>query len=244
MGPRGLVEFARGIARLIYPNACLICDGPEAATSGFRHGLCIQCQRAVTDDPREACVRCAATIGPHTAAADGCAACRAHGFRFARTLRLGEFDGRLRDAILRMKSPRGEALAERMGEVAAERHASQLADTDVVVPVPLHWRRRWARGYNQAAAVAREVAAALHRPLAGRWLRRVRAASQTEQPSASARRENIRGAFAVSRDASLGGRRVLVVDDVMTTGATAAEAARELLDGGAASVTVLVLARA
>jgi ComF family protein len=238
-----LVEFARGVARLIYPNACLLCAAPEVDASEFRHGLCFECHRAVTDDPAEVCPRCAATVGPHTPVSDGCAACRDAGFRFDRTLRLGAYDGRLRDAILRMKHSAGEGLAEVMGRVAAERFGSQLAGLDVVVPVPLHWRRRWARGYNQAAAVARELADVLNLPFADR-LRRVKWAEQTAQPSASARRENIRGAFSVARNASFVAARVLVVDDVMTTGATVGEAARELLNAGAESVAVLVLARA
>ena len=66
MASRGLFEFARGVAQLIYPNACLLCGSPEADRGGFRHGLCIECQRAVTDDPLDTCPRCAATVGPHT----------------------------------------------------------------------------------------------------------------------------------------------------------------------------------
>lgn len=243
MGLRGWFDFARDFARLIYPNACLLCDAPEAVPNGSRHGLCFECHRAVTDDARDTCPRCAATVGPHTDVSGGCVACRSAGFRFARTLRLGEYDGRLRDAVRRVKEPSGEPLAEMLGRVAAERFGSSLADIDVVVPVPLHLWRRWARGFNQAAAVAREVAAALALPLADR-LRRVKWTDQTAQPSASARRDHIRGAFTAGRNASFAGRRVLLVDDVMTTGATAGEAARVLLDAGAESVTVLVLARA
>jgi ComF family protein len=241
-GSRGLAEFARGVAQLVYPNACLVCDAPEPAAP-FRHGLCGGCHAAVTADPFETCPRCAATVGPHTDTAARCVACRDRGFAFDRAVRLGPYDGRLRDAVLRMKSSAGEGLAEMMGRVAAETHGAKLAACRVVVPVPLHWWRRWRRGYNQAAAVAREVAAALGLPCEPGWLRRVRPVAQHAQPSVTARRENVKGAFAVSSHASLAGRRVLLVDDVLTTGATAGEAARELLRGGADGVTVLVLAR-
>ena len=245
MGPRGLFEFARGIAQLIYPNACLLCGEPEADPGGFRHGLCSTCQRAVTDDPSETCPRCAATVGPHTDVSNGCAACRDQSFRFAQTFRLGAYDGALREAVLRMKSAPGEGLAEMMGRVAADRLAAKLATAmvGVVVPVPLHWWRRWTRGYNQSAAVGREVAAALNLPFEERWLRRTKWTPQAAQPSATARRENIRGAFAVTSRASFAGARVLLVDDVMTTGSTAGEAAREMHNAGADHVAVLVLAR-
>lgn len=243
MGSRGLFEFARGVAQLVYPNACLLCAAPEADASGFRHGLCSECQRGVADDPFGTCPRCAATVGPHTDTSAGCVACRDQSFAFDRTFRLGPYDGRLRDAVLKMKSSGGEGLAEMMGRVAAEKHGSHLAGSHAVVPVPLHWWRRWRRGYNQSAAVARELAAVLNVPCETGWLRRVTAGVQHAQPSATARRENIKGAFAAGSRASPAGKSVLLVDDVMTTGATVGEAARELHRAGATKVTVLVLAR-
>jgi len=133
-----------------------------------------------------------------------------------------------------------------LGRIQAERKADvlQAAGVQAVVPVPLHWRRRWARGYNQAEAVARELATSLGVPLGAGWLRRVKPASQHAQPSASAREANIRGAFRCRPRASLTGRTVLLVDDVMTTGSTVGEAARMLRQAGAGRVVVAVLARA
>jgi ComF family protein len=242
---RGLTELARGIAQLIYPNACLICDTPEPENTPFRHGLCSQCERAVRDDPSATCPRCAKTVGAHTDLSSGCAMCRDESFGFDQVIRLGLYEGRLRDAVLRMKHSSGEPLADMLGRVAAEVKAPALKALGVqaVVPVPLHWRRRWWRGYNQAAAVAREVAVALGLPFDPRWLRRVKSTPQQVQPSATARRENVRGAFRAKTRASLGGRTVLLVDDVMTTGSTASEAARTLKAAGAGQVVTLVLAR-
>jgi ComF family protein len=143
-----------------------------------------------------------------------------------------------------MKSGTGEGLAEMMGRVFWEAACARLrsAGVDVVVPIPLHWRRYWSRGYNQAAAVGREVAGGLG-VMFGSLLRRVRHTPQQVQPSAAARRENVRGAFRVRRGASLSGRSVLLVDDVMTTGSTVREAARTLREGGAIRVVVAILAR-
>jgi ComF family protein len=132
-----------------------------------------------------------------------------------------------------------------LGRTFAEERGASLKGRDihVVVAVPLHWKRRWLRGFNQAEHVARQVAASLDVPLI-RALRRIKPAPQHAQPSATARQENIRGAFAASPRASLSGKTVLLVDDVMTTGATAAEASRILRLAGAARVIVAVLARA
>src|SRR5262249_59876855 len=115
---------------------------------------------------------------------------------------------------------------------------------DVVVPVPLHWTRYWWRGYNQCAAVARGVARKVGLPLQTRWLSRPRYTQSQTSLSGSARRNNLKDAFRVRRDVALAGRRVLLIDDVLTTGATAHEAARALKSAGAAQVVVGVLARA
>ncbi len=132
-----------------------------------------------------------------------------------------------------------------MGWVVRETFITRMTGEGIslVVPVPLHWRRRWNRGYNQAAALARELAAGLRVRFAPDLLWRVRNTPQQAQPTASARRENVKGAFAVKSGAKLTGETVLLVDDVMTTGSTAGEAARTLRAAGAARVVVGVLAR-
>lgn len=242
MSLRRLSDLAGGLLDLLYPNACLLCDipGPD------RHGLCSLCLAAVTTDPHPSCPRCAATVGPHADLSDGCPACRGRAFAFSAAVRLGPYDGRLRDAVLRQKVLAGEGLAERMGAVLAEARGPALKayTPAVVIPIPLHWRRRWGRGYNHAEAIARELAAGLGVDCRPGWLRRVKAVTQAAQPSATARRENLRGAFRAGRGASFAGRAVLLADDVMTTGATLDEAARVVRQAGAAAVAVAVLSRA
>lgn len=246
MWPRGLVELARGAADLIFPNACLLCDAPQAGVEPFRHGFCSVCRDALTADPAERCPKCAATVGPHTDLTGGCPACRKRGFAFDATVRLGPYDGVLRSGILRAKGSAGEAVAEMLGRSFAEVRSGELRalNATVVVSVPLHWRRRWTRGYNQAGAIAREVASALGLSYRPNWVVRTRHAEQHAQPSASAREENVRGAFRVRRRASFAGATVLVVDDVMTTGSTIAEVARVVRAAGATRVAAAVLARA
>ena len=246
MSARWLAEVGRGLLHLLYPNACLVCDAPEPGSGPYRHGLCSGCLTAVKADPHARCPRCASTVGPHTDVADGCLECRGRAFAFPSAVRLGEYEGRLRDAVLRMKHAAGEGLAEMMGRVLVETRRPDLLalGMNLVIPVPLHWRRRWARGYNQAGAVARELAAELGVECRPGWLRRVKAATQKSQPSATARRENMRGAFRAGPGARFAGRAVLLVDDVMTTGATLDEAARVVKGAGAAAVAVAVLARA
>jgi ComF family protein len=224
---QGLRDLARGLADLAYPNSCLICDISESSGDRLRHGLCRDCHRAVTSDSLPSCFRCGNTIGPHVNTSEGCSDCRSHSLAFQSVYRLGVYEGRLRDAVLRMKSGSGDALSHRMGRVGFEVMSERLlaARIDLVVPVPLHWMREWARGHNQSLALAEEMAKGLGVTYSSKCLKRVRNSPQQLQPSASARRVNIRGAFRVRRGANLSGKRILLVDDVMTTGSTASEAA-------------------
>jgi ComF family protein len=113
---------------------------------------------------------------------------------------------------------------------------------DAAVPVPLHWRRRLRRGFNQAEALARAVGRRHGLPVERHCLVRVHA-TPPQQGDAAARQRNVRDAFAVRRAGPIAGKRVLLVDDVFTTGATANACAATLLGAGAAAVGVLTLAR-
>jgi ComF family protein len=237
-----LHDLGRGLLHLLYPGACGVCGRPLPPDQA---DFCAACRTALTTDPDTICPRCAGTVGPYTHLDGGCTACRNLSFAFERVLRLGPYDGVLREAILRLKHASGEGLAEALGLLWGAHTGANLraAGATVVVPVPLHWRRHWQRGYNQSEALARSLAGHLGLPCRPRWLRRVRhTPHQTHQPP-TARAENVRDAFRARR-VPLAGHTVLLVDDVMTTGSTAGEAARALRRGGAARVVVAVLARA
>jgi ComF family protein len=152
----------------------------------------------------------------------------------------------LQEVVLRLKHHSGEGLAESMGELWAERCRTALASVmpELVVPVPLYWWRRWRRGYNQSAAIAHGIGHSLKLPVFPACLKRTRHTPQQSHQPFSARADNVRGAFRARSRPPLKGQTVLLVDDVMTSGATAAEAARALRKGGAARVLVAVLTRA
>jgi ComF family protein len=241
----GLKDLLRGLTQLLLPNSCLLCDAQEQERSPFRHGLCSNCLMDLSHDGKLSCPRCALTIGPHATVLGGCSKCRGEALGFDCAIRLGEYDGTLRQAILKIKSSRGEGLAEMLGRVFLEHIQGRVTSSGInlVVPIPLHWRRRLSRGYNQAGAIAKELATGLAVEFSPRCLIRVRHTPQQIQPSATARKENVRGAFRLRKHASLQDRRVLLVDDVLTTGSTAGEAARVLRAGGAQHVMLAVLGR-
>lgn len=136
-------------------------------------------------------------------------------------------------------------LAPTMGRWMAHAGRQLLAEADALVPVPLHWRRLWARRFNQSALLAENIAKATDRTVAHGALARVKATPQQVGLDKSARALNVQGAFRVPADgkAAVAGRKLVLVDDVLTSGATVGACARALLRAGAASVDVLVFAR-
>jgi ComF family protein len=236
-----VTDLSRGLLHLLYPGVCALCHKPTEIGSG---DFCPDCRTALTTDPHPTCVRCSGTLGPNLPPAPDCTRCRGHSFAFERVIRLGPYDGLRREAVLRMKHSQHEGLAEAVGDLWSQTAIERLSavGASVVVPVPLHWRRRWRRGYNQAAALARALASSLQIPCCERWLRRVRATPFQTDVAPSVRRTNVRGAFRAVADPNLTGQTILLVDDVLTTGGTASEAARALRDAGASKVVVAVLA--
>jgi ComF family protein len=136
-------------------------------------------------------------------------------------------------------------LAPTLGRWMARAGHELLAESDALVPVPLHWRRLWTRRFNQSAALAKEISDAGKLPVAHTLLKRVKATAQQVGLSRTERAANVQGAFRVPPDAKaeVAGRRFILVDDVLTSGATLDACARALLRAGAAEVDALVFAR-
>jgi len=169
-----------------------------------------------------------------------CAACDALLEHAATPTAMFHYGGPIADAIHRYKYQGRSELSRPLGALMAEAARRWSGEVDAVVSVPLHWRRRRARGYDQAALLAKPVAKALGAPALIRGLRRVRhTPSQVELPHHE-RRRNVDGAFAPRK--LPGAERVLLVDDVRTTGATLAAASEALREGGVGTIHTLVLA--
>jgi ComF family protein len=237
---------ARAVALLpLAETRCAMCGRAVPAEAG---GLCPECRGAAEVCPApEACPGCAL---PLAEAAQGlCAACRETPRPWTRCIACGPYDGSLRDMLLAYKFQARLDLGRALMETALagfERGAARFpgfAACEALAPVPLHPRRLFARGFNQSLELSRLIAARHGLALLGDGLSRVRRTAPQMTLSRPERAENIRGAFAADARA-VSGRRVLLVDDIMTTGATLEECARALTQAGAARVDVLILARA
>jgi len=242
---RGVRDVLTGLADLFLPDVCSGCGSADVSTGG----LCEACNvKLLSLVSLPYCPHCGSTLGPNVPVyEDGCGGCPTVLPRFERVFRLGPYADPLRAAIRDMKYRRFFGLRRRFGFMLAEaiRAAEQrgAASFDVIIPVPMHWQRRIARGQDHAALLAATIARDLRVPL-GRELLRVRNTPPQINLSRTARAANVRGAFAVADKRSIAAARVLLVDDVTTTGATANEAARTLLAAGAATVSLAVIAKA
>lgn len=241
-----VARTARGLLDLLFPPVCRLCNALRPADTDPDDPFCALCAPHLRPGGENTCPRCAATIGPYAWVEKGCPECAGRSLHFDAAYRLGKYAGPLRDAILRMKSLSGQDLAEALGRHWAESHAGALRAEPIhyVVPVPLHWVRRWQRGYNQAHAIAYGMARELKLPCRAHWLRRLRHTPAQHLLSPTARRDNVKNAFKARSRSELEGKTVLLVDDVLTTGTTCSEAAKALRAAGAGRVVAAVLARA
>lgn len=234
-------HVSRGLMDLTFPPLCLVCDTPMAEDGDF----CANCLREVLPPATPTCCRCAARVGPFIDTTSGCPQCRGRQFAFSHVVRLGAYEGVMRQAVLRIKYQPDVTLATVLARrwYAARQEHWQQCPAAAVVPVPLHWLRRWQRGCNQAEVLATALAAAWGKPCGRGWLWRRRwTSAQAARPPAE-RWENMRDAFAARLPPVWKQKALLLVDDVLTTGATAHAAAAALKKAGAGDVWVAVLAR-
>ena len=238
---QSLADFTEGFLELWYPPCCECCG------QGLEHGaLCTVCRAEFERFLATAiCSRCGATAGPFSATATNCTLCRKERFAFERVFRIGEYDGLLRDACLRIKSPTGHRLGAALADCLLARWESEIraAGPDAIVAVPSHWSRRWTRGYDQATHLATHIARRTGIPLVTRCLFRTRRTPFQARLAPTNRRQNVRGAFSAHPSPRLAGATVLLVDDILTTGATCHHASQALRAVGVAHILVAILAR-
>jgi ComF family protein len=231
---RPALTAGRTMMDWIFQPQCAACGEPADA-------LCPPCSASLVE-LGPACPRCAEPTGERSVT---CWRCTTDPMPLERVLAPWRFGGQLALAIRRLKFANGAHIARDLAPLWAPLLAAAVAERDaIVVPVPLHWRRRWVRAYDHTWLLARHacVLAGIAPPV--RALRRVRHAPAQSSLPAAERAGNVCDAFAAAAAAPIAGRAVVLTDDVMTTGATLAAAARPLYRAGATSVTGLVLARA
>jgi ComF family protein len=235
-----LRRLGRGVVDLVLPPRCLACgetvEEPDA--------LCGACWGDMTFFAPPWCASCGLPF-PHPMGQDAiCGDCARGRRAWDRARAVLRYDKSSRPMVLGLKHADHTHLARAFGRWMQRAGAEVLGDADLLVPVPLHWARLFQRRYNQAALLADAVHMAGGPPVAVDCLVRRRRTPSQGRLGPLARERNVRGAFAIRRRPTVSGKRLVIIDDVMTTGATVDECARVLKRAGAVSVGVLTLARA
>jgi ComF family protein len=235
-----LSHTARLALDIALPTLCVACREPVSG-----EGVCADCWAKLSFIAPPYCPRLGIPFvydpGPELLSMEAIANPPA----YARARAAVRYDDVARTLVHALKYQDRTDLAPAMGRWMARAGRELLEGADALVPVPLHWRRGWSRRYNQSGALARVIERQTGVKLASEALRRVRPTQQQIGLSRSERASNVQGAFKVvsDRKADIAGRRLVLVDDVLTSGATVDACARALLRAKAASVDVLVFAR-
>ena len=241
-GPAVVRTTSRALFSLLFPDDCRICG--ETLREIRRYPVCSHC--IGIPEPFSAeffCVQCRTPFrNRFPLDAEGrCGLCRSGMRGFDAAYCYGSYEGVLRELVHLLKYGRIPTLSAPLaGFLAAALPRDERFDA--IVPVPLHWRRRWERGFNQSELLAKGLSGRTGLPVM-RAVRRVRSTSAQAGLSNTGRRQNVARAFACRGRNRVAGKHILLIDDVMTTGATGAACARALKSAGAERVALLTLAR-
>jgi ComF family protein len=238
--PAQLRRLGRTVVDGVLPPRCLACgaivDEPDT--------LCGACWAGITFFASPWCAVCGLPF-PHPMGEDAvCADCARQRASWDKARAVMRYDKHSRHLVLALKHGDRTHVARALGRWMRRSGAEVLDAADMIIPVPLHWTRLFTRRYNQAGLLAHAIRAAGGPAVAPDWLVRRRRTPSQGRLGPLGRARNVRGAFALRRGRSVKGKRVVIVDDVLTTGATVEECARVLRRAGAAFVGVLTLARA
>ncbi len=241
-GQEGLKSTASLLTGLVFPPECALCE--SAVPMDCR--LCGECLNQLVC-VRYCCQRCAMPL-PSVIPNDQCIHCRKAGWKFSRVIALGPYRGKLREAVIICKKVKRDSLRYALSEQLADRIRERLPligqQQPMLIPVPNHWSRAFSGVAPTAASLASMLGRQTGWPVANGIARRIRKTSKQGMLSIHERKLNMRGAFKKIGTQSLTGRHVLIVDDVLTSGATANELARQIARGGPSDISVIVVARA
>lgn len=226
----------------MWPRRCLVCRDTILPTD---EELCPKCWQALSEAVSgDYCRRCGHDVSPYGVVEGRCGHCQDHKYQFDCVIRTGRYESALRSMILSLKFAERTEWIIRLSQMLRETlvASGRLDHIDFFVPVPLHWRRKLKRGFNQSHALAKGLK--LPSVRISTDLVRVRNTEQQWDLNPAQRRRNVRGAFAIRKGHPFGGKSIALIDDITTSGATLEECAKTLKQAGASNVLAVVLATA
>lgn len=237
-----LGRISHDLIDLVLPPSCLCCHRSLDHSQSF---LCAECLPTL-GLIEHACLRCGAPLPKVVPETHGCLRCEGRSWSFKRAIAVGPYFGPLQKLVIAMKKLRHEATTLYFGRLLAARLqvTGTANEIDLIVPVPSHWWRRLIRKVSTAEVLAEAVANELHIPWTQQVVRRTRYTPKQGMLRAADRKNNVQGAFVAKLPSRWRNARILLIDDVLTSGSTANEVSRALLQAGAKDVIVGAIARA
>ncbi|MCP4788184.1 MAG: ComF family protein [Fuerstiella sp.] len=243
---RTLLSVSQAALDFVFPWTCQLCGcSDEVSRGGVTGNFCSECRGQIAPEILNSCRRCGAVLGPHSSAPGGCVHCRNKPIRFDSLTCLGMYEDALRKAVLSAKWSFSSAGTASLADLLFRERCAELRDfdADVVIPIPQSWQVRLRRRFNPAGVIATVLATELRVRADEHILRRRRNTRPQKRVAVQRRFDNQKNSFRVRDGHLVDGRRILLVDDVVTTGATCSEATRMLKKRGAKCCAVAVLAR-
>ncbi len=234
-----------GLLDLLYPRICLGCNKSFSEEEGVH--ICRICLESIEEKGVRRCYKCGLELGLGVRSSDkGCPECIKMNLRFERGFFVSGYTGPLKELIIHYKYHKHEFLAKPLADLLVNQLLNEgiISEIDVIVPVPLHWRKKLRRGFNQSELFAKRISKKLQVPISVDNLSYCKNTLSQTRLSRTERAENVFGAFEVRKPELFSQKQILLIDDVLTTGTTASECARTLEKAGAEKVFFIALARA
>ena len=241
-----LGDYLHALLDLFYPRYCLHCNC--SLNNSREIYICEDCKKKIPYVTDTYCVRCGADTGPYITytVKEGCAVCKGKYLHFNAVTSVTHYNGVIKILIHKFKYARQKFLFRVLNDILIKHKGikENIADVDIIVPVPLHWIKKLHRGFNQSELLSLGIQRYFSKPIIRNNLCRIKNTEAQTLLSKNQRKLNIHNAFFVRQPELFKGKKILLVDDVLTTGATASECSKKLKESGAESVHLLVLATA
>lgn len=244
-------RIAQQFATLVFPIQCPFCKKQsiesidEDVRADCDQPWCDDCFAKLVGNPLDRCLKCGASSGPKNPFPQGCRLCHGVDLRFERCFAIGNYRGDLQELVVKMKRCHDDVLAIQLGRLLGYQldTLENEIEFDMVIPIPTHWWRKFSRGFHGASVIADGISGVCGIRKSQNVLHCRRTTRKQGMLTTAGRFANVRGAFGLNERVNIRGKNVLLVDDVMTSGATASEATKTLYKGGAERVIVAVAAR-
>jgi ComF family protein len=238
------INLITGLKDIVYPRACLICKGDLSKTCADEL-VCIKCWKAIKKNTPPFCRRCGRSLDKKSLAKNICSACLKRPLDFDRAFAPCVYEGPIKELIREFKYNNKDYLAPVLSGLMTDfirDYDVPVGFLDLIIPVPLHPARLRQREFNQAELLSRQIAALYNKTVSSDNLVRLRHTKNQAELESTERLTNVKGSFSLKAPELIKGKNILLVDDVLTTGATSSEASKVLKKAGAYIVFVLTLA--